>query len=113
MIVLNVLAALGVIFAGRFVIAVHTVHAYSTYVEMRERGVVSMETVWDSHTEEPESRGERYDIVKALQGIGAMDHHVSLLANLAAGAFLLNAALSLFLVIHFRRRRGNAAEPGE
>ncbi len=76
-VILNVVAAVALIFVGSMAVAAHRTHAYSVYHELQEQRVL---------VERPD-----YDVARSLRGIAAGGTYASSIAWLGATACLANA----------------------
>jgi len=75
---LNLLAATCLVFLGAFAVAAHRTHAYSVYVELKQRNVL---------VERPD-----YDVERRLRTIADGGAYSSTIANVGAVICLANAA---------------------
>jgi hypothetical protein len=83
LVILNVIAAVALVFLGILAVAAHRTHALSVYVELKQRNVL---------IERPD-----YDIERRLRTIADGGSYSSSIANLAAAACLANAVAIGFL----------------
>jgi hypothetical protein len=77
LVILNVIAAVALVFLGSLAVAAHRTHAYSVYVELKQQNVL---------LERPD-----YDIERRLRTIAAGGTYSSSIAMLGAAACLVNA----------------------
>ena len=83
LVILNVIAAVALVFLGGFAVAAHRTHAYSVYVELKQQNVL---------VERPD-----YDVEKRLRTIAAAGTYSSTIASVAAGVCIANALAIGFL----------------
>jgi hypothetical protein len=83
LVILNVVAAVALVFLGNLAVAAHRTHAYSVYRELQEQHVLA---------ERPD-----YNVEKRLRTIAAGGTYSSSIAYLGAGACLANAVAFAFL----------------
>ena len=76
-VILNVVAAVGLLFAGGFAVGAHRTHAYSVYRELQEQRVLA---------ERPD-----YDVERRLRTIAGGGTYSSTIASIGAGICILNA----------------------
>lgn len=77
LILLNLAAAGGVIWAGYVLCAVHRVHSFSVLTDLEKRGAIV--------------KSPPLDVEASLKSIGGLDSNVPLITFTAAGFFVLNA----------------------
>jgi hypothetical protein len=78
-IILNLIAAAGLIFLGSFAVAAHRTHAYSVYRELQDKQLL---------VERPD-----YSVERRLSTIAGGGRYSSRIAQIAAGLCLMNAVL--------------------
>jgi len=77
LILLNLAAAGGVIYAGYVLCAVHRVHSTSVLSDLEKRGAIV--------------KSPPLDVGESLRSIGGLDQNLPILTYTAAGFFILNA----------------------
>ena len=95
LILINVAAAAGVVFAGNVVRAIHRAHSYSVYSELVKREAIT-DKVRPAPGDPVDDEGH-FDIAKRLETIGGLDEHLPILCFGAAAVFLLNAVALMAL----------------
>ena len=83
LVILNLIAAVALVFLGSLAVAAHRTHAYSVYVELKQQNVL---------VERPD-----YNIEKRLRTIAAGGAYSSTIASIGAGICLANALAFGFL----------------
>jgi hypothetical protein len=78
LVILNVIAAVGLVFVGGYAVAAHRTHAYSVYRELQEQRVLV-------------ERAD-YDVERRLRTIAAGGTYSSTIASIGAVICLANAA---------------------
>ncbi|HZE98915.1 MAG TPA: hypothetical protein VE981_18040 [Planctomycetota bacterium] len=81
-VLVNLAAALAVVWAGMMVCNIHRVHSYSTFTELLDRKVI---------VSKPEKAAPEFDIAKSLEAIGGLDTYIPMITYGAAALFVLNA----------------------
>jgi len=104
LIVLDLVGALAVMATGEVMIRVHDVHSYSTFVELRNSGMLADQLYANDAsrgrvTEEPPKK-----VLTLLQAIGSVKVHVRLITLFAAGLLLING---VYLCLATRSRRAD------
>ncbi len=96
-VILNVAAAVGVLWGGAVVCAIHRVHSYSTYVGLEKRGAFATRPEKAAPLQPGDSsRISQEEIQEYLKNIGGLDGNLPVVTYTAAALFLLNAiALSV------------------
>jgi len=91
-VILNVVAAAGVVWGGAVVCAIHRVHSYSTYVGLAQQGAFATrpEKVAPSQPGNPGTVSHE-EIQESLKNIGGLDSNLPVVTYTAAAFFLLNA----------------------
>jgi hypothetical protein len=91
-VILNVAAAVGVLWGGAVVCSVHRVHSYSTYRGLEVRGAFAT-TPEKAASSQPgdASRISKEEIQEYLRNIGGLDGNLPVVTYTAAAVFLLNA----------------------
>lgn len=91
-VILNIAAAIGVLWGGAVVCGVHRVHSYSTYVWLDTQGALAPglgRATAPAPADPGKVSGE--DIQERLRNIGGLDGNLPVVTYTAAGLFLLNA----------------------
>lgn len=87
---LNLGAAVSIVFAGAMVCNLHEVYSYSTFVDQRNRGLLAPSPKPAGHAPDPGAVEERF------KSIGALDIYLPSLTYAAAALFLINAIAFFF-----------------
>jgi hypothetical protein len=92
LVILNVAAAIGVLWGGAVICAIHRVHSYSTYVGLEQQGAFAnrQDKTAPLQPGQP-SRISHEEIQESLKNIGGLDGSVPVVTYTAAALFLLNA----------------------
>jgi hypothetical protein len=91
LILLNLGAAVGIIFAGAMICYIQEVHGYSTFVELQQHGLLT-----NSASQKGPAAGS-IDVEERLKSIGSLGAKLPPLTYVAAAIFVLNA-VTLFVV---------------
>jgi hypothetical protein len=79
LVILNLGAAVGLVFLGSFAVAAHRTHAFSTYQELKKQGVL---------IEKP-----GFSVEQRLGSIGNGGSYSKTIAQIGAGVLVINALL--------------------
>ena len=98
LLILNLLAAVALIFLSAYAVAAHRTHAFSTYrLLVNNHALVEQPTFTD---------GKPMDVERALRGVAAGGGYYTTLGYIGAGACVVNGLLFFLLLPH---RHENAA----
>lgn len=91
-VILNVAAAVGVLWGGVVVCAIHRVHSYSTYVGLKEQGAFASGSKRVLDPQPPDvHRISDEGIQEYLRNNGGLDSNLPVVTYTAAAVFMLNA----------------------